>query len=174
MKFGIDLRNKRTGADIAVIIFQAVSLLPALYVLCATGYIAILNNKNILSVLFDFGICALPRWELLLLSFGYRFTSSEIVPYFAMLFIALILGILSKRYLRGNVKASMVLHIVFSVFISVDLILRALPFGFNSQFTLPYAILSAAVRVICLILLLGDIAAYKHTENRKNNTNINT
>jgi hypothetical protein len=93
------------------------------------------------------------------------------VPYFAMLFIALLTGIISKRCLRGNVKASIALHIVFSVFIAVDLILRVLPFGFNSQFSLLYTVLSAAVRIICLALLMGDMAAYKHAEKSKSNTN---
>ncbi len=165
MKFGIDLRKKMTGADIAVIIFQVVSLLPAFYVFVAPGYMAILSKRNILSVLFDFGICALPRWEALLLSFGYRLSSSEMLPYFFALFIALFLGIAAKRCLRGNVKLSVALHCVFSALIVIDLIIRVLPFGFNSQFAFAYALAAVAVRLVCLLLLAGDLIAYKRSKN---------
>ncbi|MCR4564167.1 MAG: hypothetical protein K5755_05990 [Clostridiales bacterium] len=165
MKFGIDLRNKRTGADIAVIIFQLVSVLPTFYVFVASGYIAILNKRNALTALFDFGICALPRWETLLLSFLYRLFSSEMAPYFVMLLIALALGVASKRVLTGSVKKSMAFHIVFSVFIVADLIIRILPFGFNSQFTLAFNLGAAAVRAVCLALLIADMVAYKRSAN---------
>ena len=173
MKFGIDVRNRISGSDIAVFIFQAVSILPAIYVFTASGYIALLSKRNILTVLFDFGICALPRWESYLLSLGYRLSSSELVPYFASLFIALFLGIAVKRYSRGYIKLSLVSHCVFSALIIADLVVRLLPLSINGAFTLPVSAAAFAVRVICLVLIILDIVFYKRNSHIGINTNIN-
>lgn len=157
MKFGIDLRHKKTGADIYVIAFQIVSLLAPVYIFWSSGYTSFLGRRNFLTVLFDFGVCALPRWEAFLLSFVYRAFSSELAPYFLMLFIALVLGIASSRFLRGNKRLSFVLHYIFSALIIADLIFRLLPFGINSQFSLPICITAFLFRFLCLALLVSDI-----------------
>ena len=104
IEFGIDARKKLTGADLYVKIFQITSMLPLLYVIAASGYLAIFKEKSIYSVLFDIGIMGLPRAETLALSTVYRMTGNEMVVYFSIVVIALALGLASDKLFRENIK----------------------------------------------------------------------
>lgn len=158
MKFGIDIRGKKTGADIYVIIFQAVSLLPALYIIISSGYMALLGERNILTGLFDFGVCALPKAESLLLSFLYRLFSNELIVYFVLLFISLALGLIAKRLLRGSRKTAIVFHRVLIALIAADIVFRFVPYGAYKGVSSVYVICAFALRIVCLALVAVDLA----------------
>ena len=102
LEFGIDIRRKLTGADLYVRILQICSLLPLPYIFLARSHPPILSTRNLLSALFDTGVCALPRIEAFALSWLYRLTLSEVAVYFVILAIALALGIIAGRILRGS------------------------------------------------------------------------
>jgi len=157
MRFGIDERNKKTGAHIYVLIFQLCSLLPAVYVFICAGYPALIARRTALNYFFDYGISLLPRGEELLLSLSYRLTKNEFVFYFAMLFTALALGVFAHFVLVGNYKKSKILHIVFLILIFLDLVVRAIPFEFNSALGFGPAAVGFAVRLVCFSLLLLDL-----------------
>jgi len=166
MKLGIDVRGKKTAADIYVLIFQIISFLPPIYIFVASGYTPLLGKRNILTAVFDFGVSALPRWESLIASYLYRLTSSELAPYFFILSVALILGIIAKRFLTGGYRRSRNLRILFIVLILADLVVRTLPFSFNGTFSYGFSAAAFAFRTVCLVLPLLDIIA-DHTEKKK-------
>lgn len=163
MKFGLNDRKNLTGAGLYVKIFQAVSLLPLLYIFTASGYMGLLTKKSVLSVLFEMGFSALPRIEALALSAIYRLTSSEIAVFFAILVIALIFGIITQKYFIKDKKAGKITRIVLLILIATDIILRALPLGFNSDFGTAGFIFGLALRLGFAILIVLDIKNEKKT-----------
>lgn len=159
VRFGIDIRRQLTGADIYVRIFQICSLLPLPYIFVATAHPAILSTHNLFSALFDAGIAALPRLEAFALSSLYRLTSSEVAVYFSVLAIALALGFISSRVLRGDPEASIRFHKAAAVFITLDLAIRIIPVRANIAFGIPSAAIGLAVRAVCLYLTVRDLKA---------------
>ena len=157
--FGTDVRKALSGADLYVRVFQILSLLPVLYMFVAAGYPAVMTSRSLFSVLFDAGMSALPRAESLLLAMLYRYTSSEIYVYFALLAAALLLGILGNRCFRDNHKTGHQTRLVFAVLIAADLLIRLLPFSWNAAFGLPASVFGFAVRIACLILIILDLRA---------------
>ena len=93
MRFGINIRNRLTGADLYVRIFQLTGLAPVLYVLVACVHPAVFTSGNVFSVLFGLGTSALPRWEALALSRLYRMSHSEVLVCAAVLVFALAFGL---------------------------------------------------------------------------------
>ena len=156
MRFGIDQRNRLTGADLYVRVFQIISLLPVLYVLVACVYPAVFTTRNVLSFLFDAGMSALPRWEALALSWLYRVTASEVLVCFALMAAALFFGLVAGRLLKG-VRRGRTVRAVLAVFIVLDQILLALPPSFRFPFGVPAAVTGFIIRLGCLALLLGDL-----------------
>ena len=61
MKFGIDIRGKLTGADLAVRIVQIAAALPMLYFVILSGWLSLLTQDTPLTYLFSLGVCAVPR-----------------------------------------------------------------------------------------------------------------
>ncbi len=159
MKFGIGIRKALSGAGLYVMIFQIASLLPAVYIVIASGYMGIFAKTGVFSVLFDLGASAIPRWEALCVSLLYRLTSSEVAVHFALLGGALAFGFAAAALLRGEYRTARVSRIVFAALICADLILRLLPFHFNIAFGWPAAAVGVAVRLFCLALLLLDLRA---------------
>ena len=159
IEFGIDIRRKLTGADLYVRIFQICSLLPLPYMFLARPHPPILGTRNLLSVLFDTGMCALPRLEAYALSYLYRQTLSEVAVYFVILAFALALGSISARLLRGNPEASVRFHKAIAVLIALDLVVRVIPIKANIAFGIPLAVISFAVRVVCLYMVIRDLKA---------------
>ena len=159
VEFGIDIRRKLTGADLYVRIFQICSLLPLPYIFVATAHPAILGTKNVLSVLFDLGLCMIPRAEAFGLSYLYRLTYSEVAVYYVMPAAALALGIAAGRILRGNPEASVNFHKALEVLICLDLVIRIVPVRANLAFGIPAAIAGFAVRAIYLYLVIRDLKA---------------
>ena len=159
IRFGIDLRHNRTGAELYVRIFQISSIFPILYIFTATGYAGILRERNVLSILFDLGMSALPRAWVLLLSWLYRLTSNEILVYFALLVTALALGIAADRVLIGAPDKSVRFHKICIVLILLDLLLRLVPLPFSTAFGLPAAIVGFVIRAACLWFLWMDLKA---------------
>ncbi len=157
VEFGIDIRRKLTGADLYVGIFQICSLLPLPYMFLARVHPPILGTRNLFSVLFDTGICALPRLEAYALSCLYRLTSSEVAVYFVILAIAITLGIIASRVLRGNPEASIRFHKAAEVLITLDLAIRIIPVKANFAFGIPAAAFGIAVRAVCLYLVIRDM-----------------
>lgn len=161
VEFGIDIRRKLTGADLYVRIFQICSLLPLPYMFLATAHPAILGTRNLFSVLFDTGISSLPRLEAYVLSCLYRLTLSEVAVYFFVLAIALALGFISSRVLRGNPEASIRFHKAAEVFITLDLAIRIIPVKANIAFGIPAAAFGIVIRAACLYLVIRDLKTAK-------------
>lgn len=162
VEFGIDIRRKLTGADLYVRIFQICSLLTLPYIFVATAHPDIFSTRNLLTVLFDIGISSLPRIEALGLSFLYRLTLSEVAVYFVVLAIALALGLIAGRVMRGDPEASIRFHKAAAVLITLDLAIRIIPVRANIAFGIPAAVIGIAIRAACLYLVIRDLkAAYK-------------
>ena len=159
VKFGIDIRRQLTGADLYVRIFQICSLLPLPYIFLATAHPAILSTRNLFSVLFDIGMSSIPRLEAYALSGLYRLTSSEVAVYFVVLAVALSLGFISSRVLRGNPEASIRFHKAAEVLVALDLAIRIIPVKANIAFGIPAAVIGLAVRAACLYLVIRDLKA---------------
>lgn len=168
MKFGVNLRKVKTGAEVYVLIFQAASLLPALYVFVASGYPYLMTKGGFLDKLFDVGVAALPRWEALLLSLIYRLSASEMVTYFVLLGIALAFGLLAGRYLKGDHRIARNARVVLAVLIGCELVFRLVPLRCNLVFGWPIVILTFLVRLACLVLILLDLRADRRTESTQN------
>ena len=159
IEFGINKRRKLTGADLYVRIFQICSLLPLPYIFVATAHPAILGTRNPLSILFDLGMCMIPRAEAFGLSYIYRITYSETAVYFLLPVLALVLGVIADRMLRGDLKASVNFHKTLAVLICLDLVIRIVPVRANLAFGIPAAIAGFAVRAACLYLVICDLKA---------------
>ncbi len=159
IKFGIDIRRALTGADLYVRCFQIASILPLFYIFTISSYPLIMTTVNPLSVLFDLGICMIPRTEAFLLSLLYRKTGSELFVYFLLLIIAIAVGFAAGRILRGNAALSVRVHKIVIVLIGSDLILRLLPLAGNRAFGLVPQIAGFLLRLICLVLLVSDLRA---------------
>jgi hypothetical protein len=164
MKFGIGIRKKLSGAGLYLYVLQFSALATCAYMLVASGYLGLLAKKNVLSVLFDLGASALPRWETLLLSYVYRFSLSEVVLYFAVLGTAIVYGIAMNKVFNAKHDTARKARIAVIALIGADLIFRLLPFHFNIAFGLPAAIFGFVVRAGCLVLLVLDLKADKKTE----------
>ena len=156
LNFGLDVRRGLSGAALYVKLFQLISILPLPYIFIATVYMGITGSTNVFSVLFDIGMAASPRAEVMLLSYIYRITGSECLVYFALPVIALILGLIADRVLTGDVRRSLAIHKVAAALIAADLILRLIPVHANIAFGLPAAIFGFLVRAACLFLVIRD------------------
>ena len=157
VEFGIDIRRKLTGADLYVRVFQICSLLPLPYMFVATAHPAILSTRNLLSMLFDTGISALPRIEAFALSGLYRMTSSEVAVYFVILAVALALGVTAGRVLRGEPERSIRFHKAIAALLALDLVIRVIPVRANIAFGIPAAVFGFALRAVCLYLVMKDL-----------------
>lgn len=161
MKFGIQTGKKLSGAGVYMYVFQAVTLLPLPYMLIASGYMGLVAKRGVLSFLFDAGFAALPRWLTLGLSYLYGKTAHELIIYFALPVLALILGIVMKKLLQGGEKTAKTVRIVLCAAIVTDLILRLFTPQFHTLFGWPAAIIGLAIRLAELGLLAGDLIAEK-------------
>ena len=157
MKFGIDIRGKLTGADLAVRITQIMAALPMLYLVILSGMLSLLTRETPVTYLFSLGVCAIPRAVALGLSALYRHTGGEVL--FSMLLVAaaLLYGVVMNRLLHSE-RGRMV-RIVLAILIAVDLMLRLLPLGFPQAFGLPCEIAAFALRAMSLILVILDLRA---------------
>ena len=160
MKFGIDIRGRLTGADLAVRIVQIAAALPMLYFVILSGWLSLLTMETPLTYLFSLGVCAIPRAVALGLSALYRQTGGEVL--FSMLLVAaaLAFGVVMNRLLHS--ERGRTARIVLVVLITIDLILRLLPLGFTKAFGLPCEIIAFALRAASLILILLDLRAGKN------------
>lgn len=162
MSFGLSSGKGLTGAGLSLRLWQAFSLLPALYIFVAAGYPAVVQRRGLFSFLADLGLSLLPRWESLGLSVLYRLSRSELAVYFAVVGFALLLGLAGDRLLRG--KTARASRIVFACLLGADLIVRLLPLAFNRAFGIPGAILGFAGLLGLLALVLLDLRAGKGQE----------
>ena len=159
MRFGIDIRGKLTGADLAVRIVQIAAALPMLYFVILSGWLSLLTQDTPLTYLFSLGVCAIPRAVALGLSVLYRHTGGEVL--FSMLLVAaaLLYGVAMNRLLHS--ERGKTVRVILAALIAIDLILRLLPLGFAKAFGLPCEILAFALRAVCLVLILLDLRADK-------------
>ena len=159
MKFGIDIRGRLTGADLAVRIVPIAAALPMLYFVILSGWLALLTQDTPLTYLFSLGVCAIPRAVAIGLSVLYRHTGGEVL--FSMLLVAaaLVYGVVMNRLLHSD-RARMV-RIVLAALIAADLIVRLLPLGFTQAFGLPCEIITFALRVVSLVFVILDLRAEK-------------
>lgn len=168
-RFGIDDRRHYTGAEIYVRIFQIVSLFPLPYIFAATAHPNILTSRNILSILFDVGISAVPRAEAIAFSRRYYYSLSEEEIYFALLAIALVLGIVAGRVLTDGQKKGIIARRVFAVLIAADLVIRLIPVKANIAMGLSAEVIGFIVRAACLYLVVMDLRADKVHANQPHN-----
>ena len=159
MRFGINIRNRLTGTDLYVRIFQLTGLAPVLYVLVACVHPAVFTSENVFSVLFRLGMSALPRWEALGLSRLYRMSHSEVLVCAAVLVFALIFGLAAGRLLKGGRGKARAVRVVVAVLIVLDLAVRVLPLPFRFSFGIPATVFGFVIRLGCLALVLGDLMA---------------
>ena len=152
------------ATKIYVVVFQVTSLLMIPYLLFATDLSAA-GGTTFPSALYDFAASSLPRAEMLLLSTLYRTTESEIFFYFALCLAALVFGLVASKCLKGN-KSAKIFRIVCAAAIVCDLILRLLPFRFNSLFGTAPAVVGFAVRLICLGLIVKDLFFGRKAEEK--------
>ena len=159
MKFGIDIRGRLTGADLAVRIVQIAAALPMLYFVILSGWLSLLTQVTPLTFLFSLGVCSVPRAVALGLSALYRQTGGEAL--FSMLLVAaaLFYGVVMNRLLHS--ERGRTTRVVLAVLIAIDLILRLLPLGFTEAFGLPCEILAFALRSASLVLVVLDLRAGK-------------
>ena len=155
MKFALRPEKKLSGAEAAIRIYQIASILPIFYIFAVSGYMSLVTRRGVLSSLFDFGICTLPRAQALLLSFIYRLSSSEILVNFIILFMALAAGLIMNSLLRG--KGAKGVRIALAVFILCDIVLCLLPLPFNKSFGIVFSILAVAVKAVCLVFIILDL-----------------
>ena len=160
MKFGIDIRGRLTGADLAVRIVQIAAALPMLYFVILSGWLSLLTQDTPLTYLFSLGVCAIPRAVALGLSALYRHTGGEAL--FSMLLVAaaLLFGVVMNRLLHS--ERGRMTRIILAALIAIDLVLRLLPLGFTKAFGLPCEIIAFALRAASLILILLDLRAGKN------------
>ena len=161
MRFGVDIRREKTGADLAILVFQIASILPVAYVLIAPNYPPLLAQKGVFSALFDLGCSVISRAEAFALSALYRAPASEMRFTMLLLAIALAFGAVMKRLLHGEVSRARKTRIVYAAWLALDLLLRLIPVHGSVAFGLPLAIAAFVIRAICLALVLLDLRAFK-------------
>lgn len=159
MIFGIDIRGRLTGADLAVRIVQIAAALPMLYLVILSGWLSLLTQDTPITYLFSLGVCAVPRAVALGLSALYRHTGGEVLCSMLLVAAALFCGVVMNRLLHS--ERGRTTRVVLAVLIGIDLILRLLPFGFAKAFGLPCEIIAFAFRAVSLILVLLDLRADK-------------
>ena len=94
MRFAVKREpGEKTGADIYVLIFQSLSIIFPLFVIATALYPDMLFLGGVVSFIWNFGICALPRAETVPLSLLYRLTSGETVVALAVLAVAIAFGL---------------------------------------------------------------------------------
>ena len=155
-------RNKRRPLSLTkiyLIVFGVLSLLPLPSIIFAADSDYGLTVMKIPAVMFDVGICGLPRCETLLLSELYRCTLSEMVLYFAMPITALIFGIAVKRLVSKNEKCALVTKTVLVFLIAADIAVRLIPARFNWNFGTLFGIIGIVIRLACLALVALDLAS---------------
>ncbi|MBQ7688793.1 MAG: hypothetical protein IJT27_06210 [Clostridia bacterium] len=166
MKFGLNPGKKMTGAELSVVVFQAASLLPAIYILVASGLMALFTKKGLPGFLCSLGFSAIPRLEALGLSALYRATASETAVCLGLLLAALDVGITAKKLLRAKEKTAFAARIVYACLLGADLLFRLLPFSFNRSFGFAAAACGFALRLLCLALVTADLAVYKKNHKK--------
>lgn len=169
MKFGTSYKNRFSGAWLSVRLFQAVSILPAVFFFVASGYRGILYEKGILSFLFSLGFCSLPSGETMGLSALYRLTGSEILIHFILLGFALFAGLLLDRFLRASDKTGRVLRVVLISLCAVDLPLSFI-LPLRGAFGWPAVVCGAAFRLCLIGLIVADFIAARKEKNERENT----
>ena len=164
MKFGLSNKD-RTGAWLAVRLFQIVSFVPALVFLVISGYRGVLAENGVFPTLFSSGMCSLPCWETMGLSVLYRVTRSEVLIHFLLLGVALIVGLVTAPLLRGSEKTGRVLRFVLLGVLVLDIPLGIL-FNIYGYFGLVPVVCGSVIRIGFAGLIVADlIAAGKKAEN---------
>ena len=156
IRFGVGVRNGLSGAELAVRVTQAASMVCALFLLAVSSYRGAMLHEGPAALLFELGASLLPRWWLLLLALLYRISGSEV----ALAFALLVFGLAAGRLLREKGSAAAARR-VFALLIGLDLISRLIPLRFNLAFGLPFAILGFLLRLGCLALVWLDLRAEK-------------
>lgn len=164
IKFGVNLRKAKTGAELHIMFFQLAALLSALYLYIISGYPYLMTRKGALLFLFDVGVTVTPRWEALLLSLLYRSTSSEIAVCLAILGFALLVGIVAANVLKGKPRAALISRIVLAGLILADLVFRLLPLPCNQALSLGWNAAGFVIRLACLAAVLIDLIAHRRAE----------
>lgn len=165
MKFGVSIRGRLTGADLAVRIVQIAAALPLLYVTIVSGWLSLATRKTVLSYLFSLGVCTIPRPVALGAAALYRHAGGEVLFSMVLVAAALLYGLWMNRLLRSNHGRRV--RVILAVLIGLDLIARFLPLGFLGAFGLSAELPAFLLRAGCLVLILLDLRAEKTAENSR-------
>ncbi|MBO7375491.1 MAG: hypothetical protein ILO42_00130 [Clostridia bacterium] len=159
MRFAVKREpGEKTGADIYVLIFQSLSIIFPLFVIATALYPDMLFLGGVVSFIWNFGICALPRAETVPLSLLYRLTSGETVVALAVLAVAIAFAVIAKR-LFSEEKTAFASRVTVVCLITADLVVRLLPLHSSRVFGLPEEICAFVLRLVCLALVVGDLVA---------------
>ena len=148
---------KITGADLAVVLFQVMSMIMGLYILVIPGYYYLITNRNIFTFLFDLSASCLPRAEYWLLSLIYRMTLNEIIVFFCICVTALAFGLVMKKLLRLTGKAKVIVRIIYLIWIVLDVFIRILPLSINHYPQKSFQIVGIIFRAVLFVLIFSDL-----------------
>ncbi|MBR3296837.1 MAG: hypothetical protein IKI65_03245 [Firmicutes bacterium] len=157
ISFGTDDKKRLTGTGTYVKVFQVSSLVLACCMLLASQFPPVMLKRGLFSALFDLAAMSLPRAWVWLLSCIYRASSKETILFFALLVLALALDIAFRKISARSPKAAENIRKAFAVLIAADLVIRLLPFSFNSEFSFITNAAGFVVRLACLVLIVLDL-----------------
>ena len=150
------MKKKLSLMELYVYIEQSLLLIPLLYIFVVSGSYYQIMSINIITITFEFGMSFLPRIIMWLSSIVYHSSMSEIVMYFAMAFLSLIIGLIASKTILNKYNDKLIYHDILIGFNALDIILRLLPLSFNNIFYNYVDILALIFRIICLVLIIYD------------------
>lgn len=150
------MKKKLSLMELYVYVEQSLLLIPLLYIFVVSGSYYQIMSINIITITFEFGMSFLPRIIMWLSSIVYHSSMSEIVMYFSMAFLSLIIGLIASKTILHKYNDKLIYHDILIGFNVLDIILRLLPLSFNNIFYNYVDILALIFRIICLILIIYD------------------
>lgn len=150
------MKKKLSLMELYVYVEQSILLIPLLYIFVVSGSYYQIMSINIITITFEFGMSFLPRIIMWLSSIVYHSSMSEIVMYFTMAFLSLIIGLIASKTILNKYNDKLIYHDILIGFNALDIILRLLPLSFNNIFYNYVDILALIFRIICLLLIIYD------------------
>lgn len=150
------MKKKLSLMELYVYVEQSILLIPLLYIFVVSGSYYQIMSINIITITFEFGMSFLPRIIMWLSSIVYHSSMSEIVMYFTMAFLSLIIGLIASKTILNKYNDKLICHDILIGFNALDIILRLLPLSFNNIFYNYVDILALIFRIICLLLIIYD------------------
>ena len=148
--------KKQDLTKLYIHIEQGILLIPLLYILTVSGSNYQVTEYNFITFAFEAGLSLIPRIALLFTSFVYRTSRNEVITYFFLAVLSLVLGILASKTILHKRNQKKIYHQIVIAFLCMDLLLRLLPMRFNRIFDLRIEIFSFLFRVFLLYLMVKE------------------